>query len=299
MVSKATPDSSAARRQRAHDELDRYLDELLARESGALASDSPREARELLRNGLDFLIRVMGTGIPESAAPKILGNSPSEIRRALRDIIGLLWPVWPSTNKTAGLGPYSGSIWPSDVIHALEKLDGGEIMPVFEVVKRPGKAKWTEQRFHFLAALWAIHLERSKLYGPDEANNLVAHAFNPAIATVTPDAVRVYDPNSGKIIKKLGGLPQGSLRRWRRHFEAVAAGRVFDEVISRADAKIGIYLASSLLGDLAAEACAQHLHIVVFGVTIGGSKSLAEAGRRYQEFKTLKKSDPVASEHTP
>ena len=48
---------------------------------------------------------------------------------------------------------------PRDLVLALERFDGGETMPIFEAPKRPGKQSWTERRFHFLAVLWANHLE--------------------------------------------------------------------------------------------------------------------------------------------
>lgn len=294
-MTEEEPETPTARRQRAHDELDRYLDELLAGEEAAIASDDAHKSRELYRLGLVFVERVIGHGVREAAAPKVVSNSPSEIRKALIAILYLLWPVWPTTSRPAGWGPFSASIWPGDIIQALEKLNGGETMPIFEAPKRPGKQGWTERRFHFLAVFWAINLERREGYDYDEANNLVANAFNPAISRDTPAAVRAYDPNAGKVIIRARGLPQGSLGKWRRHIEKVAQGKVFDEAIPGGDAVIGIQLASSPASESAAgvgpwdaESRAQILHFVAFGQATGGSKSLAEAGSRYQDFKRLK-----------
>lgn len=183
-MTEEKPETPTARRQRAHDDLDEYLDDLLAGEEAALASDNPYEARRLFGAGLVFLQMLIGFDVLESLAPKIISDSPQEMRKALINILYLLWPIWPGASRTTQ-GPFSESIWPKDLILALERFDGGETMPIFEAPKRPGKQSWTERRFHFLAVLWANHLEHCEGYNAAEANNLVARAFNPAISKDT------------------------------------------------------------------------------------------------------------------
>ena len=271
------------RRQKAHDHLDLYLNLLVAGEEKAITSDSQQDAIYLFQLAMGYIHTVIGHELFDAALPWHRGNSPSELRQELLDLLLLVHPVWGANSDG-----------PADIYAALEKLNVGETPPVFEPSKiGAGKHKWTERRYQFLAVIWAIHLQHGKVNGAQWANEVVAHAFDPAIARETPNA--------------FSGLPQSKLRGWRLHIKKVAAGKIVDPALSRTLAERGINFAEMavtdpdhwrmlwggvLKSDYVQARIARRFHSWAFGCDQAfGSNSIVEAGQWYREFIALKESD--------
>ena len=271
-VSEGMPGSLQARRQRAHEELDRYLDNLFAEEHAALHSGDREEhlswfRGDIVRDGLIFVRGLIGDDLLETAAPRLRSHSPTELRGALIEILFLLGHIWPHADRKRGYGPLHDTLRPLDVIIALKKLDLGETMPIFQAARGAGKHKWTERRYHYLAALWATYLEHGRGIKDKIANNLVAQAFQ----------------NASKDTGKNGRLPQGQIPAWRRQQDA---DNLWIRSAKRPESSYGTWSDRRL---------AEYLHSIAFHEYRGGPISLEEAGKLYQEFMALKTADSEAS----
>jgi hypothetical protein len=241
----------------AHERLDR----LLENRSGVSVDDG--EAEAYYRACMGFAHHLIGKDIIEAVAPTFeAGNSTSE-RIALAASIDLVASIWPSRSRSIGQF-YRPTHWPNDLINALEMLNEGQVPSVFQRASGPGKATygWRAKRFTALAALWAIHLEKSgQANSCFDANDRVAGAFG-------------FPGGSGR--------RAATIARWRSNFEAGKAG-IDMEVV-----RLGLQIASAPIGSIHdSEGLALALSSIAFGTRSDGARSLLEAGERYQAHKSL------------
>jgi hypothetical protein len=278
---------TAVRRKRAHELLDEYLDDVETRVGpAALASESPHEARELFKRGMDFARNLLGAELRNKAAPCFSGNDPRDERRVLVESIDLLGLAWPPAGRIDA-GDVRGDLWVVDVINAIQKLDVGETAPIFQASTGAGKYKWTERRYRFVAVLWANYLY---LAGEEPtlalANNRVARAFNSSVTDVP---------------YKSGRFNEGQLPKWRVHIEDVAAGIAHDDAMPMALARGGMMHASELAESWRYRDCgdaenwrqmvSRSFSQIALDAMGCGATSLDETGARFQSFMKLKSDD--------
>jgi hypothetical protein len=221
------------------------------------AVDLGPNIEQYFRDVLGFASQIIGHDIREAVAPTYTAEGPEQ-RAALAKQLELVQSVWPQRSKSVGTF-FRQTLWTSDLAQALEMLDEGQVQPIF---KRASGRKfgWREKRFKALAALWAIHLEKTgQAKSTFDANDRVADAFGFAG----------------------GNTHRGeTIARWRAGLAAGSAG------IDGFDLEIGIRIASEPLSpshDSGSQA--RSLSNIVFGTRMDGPDSLAETGRRYQAHK--------------
>jgi hypothetical protein len=257
------------RRNWAHQKLDELLDRREAWEAnepdvrplGKSYSTQYAAAEALNAEALTFSAFLIGRGAQEAICPTFASGRPEEMRRALADLLNLVAPVLPKRPKPVGSARTKDCHWVDDLCRDLKMLDYGQVPPIFErkAAKGIGKAEWTETRFRFLGALWAIHLKAQKATKPDHQ---VAAAFG------------------------LAAHGHVTVRSWREQVEA--AGQTgapiwgLDTFLIRE----AIIIASEPAGeDSVSQIFGKRLSSIAFGTRWNGSASLAEAGRRYHAHK--------------
>ena len=212
---------------------------------------------QYFRDVLSFASQIIGHDIREAVAPTYTAEGPEQ-RAALAKQLELVQSVWPQRSKSVGLF-FRQTLWTSDLAQALEMLDEGQVPPIFQ--RESGhNYGWREKRFKALAALWAIHLEKTgQARSTYDADDKVANAFG---------------------ISRHKGRRAGTIARWRQQLKDSGLG------VETFNVEIGIRIASEPIGpNHDPESLARSLSNIAFGTRMDGPDSLAETGRRYQAHK--------------
>jgi hypothetical protein len=202
------------------------------------------------------------SGVRQQLAPTFDQDDRIGMRHALSEIISLLSPIIPA--KPNGLSPISEKCHSADdLLTYIGMLDYGETPAVFTREKsNRSLSAWQLDRYKFLQAIWAIHLDCKGT--PKPTANVASH-FSSDLADVNTVA---------RLKKKLEAAANEGVGIW-----SLTPAHVSDAVTLAKNASTVSQPASERL-------VAAMFWNLAFGRRNGTVASIEEAGNRYRIFRS-------------